>query len=323
VPDRADGANELDPREVARTADLAGRKLELSRGGKAECGGVPRPLSSARTRTSPEAAKGSRYGAVARAVHRFRLVYFSNTVVQAIPDGPRWKLGAFQLLAESGFGGGPVGGDFYAFELRDAKRLAIVIGDACGRGTDGAELLPNIVPRLEALARSFARPSRLLEELNRRIILEMPSDRFVTGAAFDFDAQSGILTVANAGHVPAILRDARGNVRVIGQASGPPLGVFGNCNYTDQHYRIGKGDVVVFMTDGILEVVENDLAEMPRLKALVAEAPAGSRGVHRFLMDYVKGRSRERRADDMTLLSLEVLCSGRDLPGSIDRERMV
>jgi serine phosphatase RsbU (regulator of sigma subunit) len=260
---------------------------------------------------------------MARTVQRVGLVHFSNIAVQATPDGPRWKLGAFQLLAESRFGGGPVGGDFYAFELRDAKRLAIVIGDACGRGIDGAKLLPSIVRRLEVLSRSFARPSQLLEDLNRRIILEMPSDRFVTAAAFDFDALAGILTVSNAGHVPAILREARGNVRVIGRASGPPLGVFGNCTYTDQRYRLGKGDVVVFMTDGILEVVESDLTAMPRLRALVAEAPAGSRGVHRFLMDDVKGRLRERRADDMTLLSLEVLCSGKDLPGSIDRERMV
>ena len=249
-------------------------------------------------------------------------MHFSNTVVQGPSKGLRWKLGAFQLLAESRVGGGPVGGDFYAFELRDAKRLAIVVGDACGRGSDAARLLPGLVPRLEALS-SSSRPSHLLEELNRRIVLEMPSDRFVTGAAFYFDAETGLLTIANAGHVPAILRDARGQVSVIGRASGPPLGVFNNCSYTDHTYRIGKDDVIIIMTDGILEVVETDLAEMPTLMALVAEAPAGSRGVHRFLMDNVKVHAPERRIDDMTLLSLEVLCAGRALPGSIDRERMV
>jgi serine phosphatase RsbU (regulator of sigma subunit) len=219
-------------------------------------------------------------------------------------------------------GGGPVGGDFYAFDLRDAKRLAIVVGDACGRGSDGARLLPSLVQRLEALS-GYSQPSHLLEELNRRIVLEMPSDRFVTGAAFYFDAEAGLLTVANAGHVPAILRDARGHVSVIGRASGPPLGMFKHCSYTDLSYRIGKDDVVIIMTDGILEVVETDLAEMPTLIALVAEAPAGSRGVHRSLMDNVQVHSRGRRMDDMTLLSLEVLCAGRASPGSIDRERMV
>ena len=261
---------------------------------------------------------------MARGVQPGVPVHFSNTVVKCPPDGPRWKLGAFQLLAESRFGGAPLGGDFYAFELRHAKRLVIVIGDACGRGSEGARLLPSIVPRLEALSGS-CKPSQLLEQLNRRIAREMPSDRFVTGAAFDFDAEAETLTVANAGHVPAILRNARGTVSVVGRASGPPLGVFGSCTYTDECHRIGKSDVVVFMTDGILEVVEADtgLADMPTLTALVANAPAGSRGVHRYLMDNVRGHSRARRADDMTLLSLEVMCAGKDLPGSIDRERMV
>jgi serine phosphatase RsbU (regulator of sigma subunit) len=238
---------------------------------------------------------------------RARVQFSANTLVASPPPEPLWDLGAFRLSAESRFASGRIGGDFYAFEQRDAKHLAIVIGDACGRGSEGARLLSGVLPGLEELARCTNRPSRLLKELNRRIIGEMPSDRFVTGAAFEFDAEAGTLTVANAGHVPAILRSARGKVNVIGRASGPPLGVFSDASYTDQRYRIGKDDVVVFMTDGILELVETDLAEMQTLMALVAEAPAGSRGVHRFLLANVDGRVEERTADDMTLLSLEVL----------------
>jgi serine phosphatase RsbU (regulator of sigma subunit) len=158
---------------------------------------------------------------MARGVHRSGLVHFSaNTVVASPPPlGPKWELGAFQLLAESRFAGEEFGGDFYAFEQRDAKHLAIFIGDACGHGSEAARLLPSVLKRLEDLSHSTMRPARLLEELNRRVAGEMPSDRFVTGAAFEFDAEAGTLTVANAGHVPAILRSSRGKVSVIGQAS--------------------------------------------------------------------------------------------------------
>lgn len=225
-------------------------------------------------------------------------------------------------MAESRFAGERVGGDFFAFELRDAKRLAMVIGDACGRGSEGAKLLPSVLPRLSALSGSIPGPSQLLQALNRHIAREIPSDRFVTGAAFDFDAEAGRLTVANAGHVPAILRSASGKVSVIGHASGPPLGVFPDSSYTEQHYRIGKHDVIVFMTDGVLEVVESDLARMPRLTSLVADAPAGGSGVHRFLMDDLNGHISRERADDMTLLSLEVLQAGPGSTTAPDLERM-
>lgn len=251
-------------------------------------------------------------------------VHFSaNPLAMASPvASPKFQLGAFQLLADCRFASGLVGGDFYAFEQRDAHRLFLVVGDACGRDSEAAKLLPSVLSRLEDLSHSTNRPARLLEELNRRIVAEMPSDRFITGAVYEFDAIAGTLTIANAGHVPAILRSTSGEVSLIGEASGPPLGVFADCLYQDKRYRIRKDDVVVFMTDGILESVETDLTKMPTLRALVAGAPASSTSLHRFLLENVEDQARYREPDDRTLLSLQVLASGAATP-SIDLERVV
>jgi|GEM_PF-3578144 len=293
----------------------AGRAAEM-----VACGSLPRPGCAAlpapfRTRNALQSW---------HAACSVRRVHFSaNPLRPSLPPaGPKFQLGAFQLLADCRFAGGRVGGDFYAFEQRDAKRLVLVVGDACGRDSEAAKLLPSVFSRLEDLWHATNRPARLLEELNRRIVAEMPSDRFVTGAVYEFDAVAGTLRIANAGHVPAILRSARGGVSVIGEASGPPLGVFGDCVYQDKRYRIRKDDVVVFMTDGVLESVETDLAKMPTLLALVAEAPAGSPGIHRFLLENVEDQARYRQPDDRTLLSLQVLASGAATP-SIDLERVI
>jgi serine phosphatase RsbU (regulator of sigma subunit) len=245
---------------------------------------------------------------MARHVLPLRLVHFSaERIIANVPASAPWELGAFRMLAESRSADGPVGGDFYAFQLRGPKRLTVVIGDACGRGGEGASLLPSVLPQLEELSRFKARPSRLLERLNRRLARSLPDDRFVTSAAFELDAQAGTLIVANAGHVPAMLRSPRGYVAVIGQASGPPLGILDDSSYIDECYPIAKGDVLVFMTDGVLEAVETDLTKMPTLTTLVAQAPAGGRGVHRSLLARLDGYEAPQRADDMTLLSLEIL----------------
>src|SRR5258706_5422571 len=149
------------------------------------------------------------------------------------------------MLAESRAAGGGRGGDFYRFRLREPKRLAVVIGDACGRGEAGAILLPGVLSRLEELATSADRPSHFLHELNRRLVGELSSDRFVTGAAFEIDAQAGTLTMANAGHVPAVIRRASGEVTIVGRASGPPLGILEASSYFDESYRFHEGDVMV------------------------------------------------------------------------------
>ena len=242
---------------------------------------------------------------VARRVHLPRGVQPDRLFLN--PLSAAWDLGPFRLLAESRAADGGLGGDFHAFRMRGAKRLAVVIGDACGRGAEAATLLPRVLARLEQSASSTERPSHLLRELNRRLVGELSSDRFVTGAAIEIDAQAGTLTVANAGHVPGVLRRASGEVTIIGRASGPPLGIMEASSYFDESYRFGRGDVLVLMTDGVVEAVETDLAEMPTLTALVAQGSCDSKSVHRHLLSQLTAREPERDADDMTLLSLELL----------------
>lgn len=224
--------------------------------------------------------------------------------------GRAWNLGSFRILAESRNAGGGVGGDFYAFRLREPKRLAVVIGDACGRGSEGAELLPHVLPDLDSLATAVDRPSELLAALNRRLVGRITSDRFVTGAVLELDAARGNVTIANAGHVPAMLRTSAGEVSLIGRASGPPLGIVPDCVYEDESYALSAGDVIVFMTDGVLEAVETDLMCMSKLAAVVAREPGSIRDVHLRLLATLPTYPPERRADDMTLLSLELLATG-------------
>ena len=241
-------------------------------------------------------------------VHQQRRVDASvDTLLVNPPAGLPWELGAFRILAECRGASGGKSGDFYACRLRGPKRLAGVIGDACGRGEEGASLLPSILRRVEELAGTWVQPSHLLQDLNRLMAGELPLDRFVTAAAFELDAQAGTLTVANAAHVPIVVRRASGVVSVVGRPSGPPLGILGDSSYFNETCRLGRGDVVVLMTDGILEAIETDLAEMPRVTSIVAATKGNSGDVHRSLLAQLALKKAEQRADDTTLVSLELL----------------
>jgi serine phosphatase RsbU (regulator of sigma subunit) len=247
---------------------------------------------------------------------------FDNSLIVNPPDKASWDVGPFRMLADCRSADGKLGGDFYAFQLREPKRLAVVIGDACGRGQEAANLLPGVLARLEQLALLGARPSHFLQELNRHLVHELSGDRFVTGAAFEIDAQTGTLTVANAGHVPAFVRRATGGVAIIGRASGPPLGILPKSCYFDETYRFGSGDVMVLMTDGLVEAVETDLAEMPTLKALVAQGTGEGSAVHSRVLAQLTAQ-RRRDPDDMTLLSLELLADVAAVSSRRSSERFV
>lgn len=219
----------------------------------------------------------------------------------------RWDRCGFEVSAERrGAGGTAAGGDFCTLAARGPGHIGVVIGDACGRGSDGEAQLSKILPRVHELALSGASPSELLAALNRTVAAELPADRFVTAAAFEFDMRRNLLTVANAAHVPAIVRRARDHhVSIVGRASGMPLGIQQDTTYLDERYELNRGDVIVLMTDGVLEAVESDSLTMRTLKRFLAEASEGAGDVHRFLLRKFEEYTTGSLADDMTLVALE------------------
>jgi serine phosphatase RsbU (regulator of sigma subunit) len=232
----------------------------------------------------------------------------ASTLLVNPPLRAALDLGVFRVLAERRAAEKDGCGDFFAFRQRGPKRLAAVIGDACGHGQEAAKLLPGVLRRLEEVGGGVERPSEVLSYLNRGLAGELSSDRFVTLTALEIDAQAKTLAVANAGHVPAFLRRACGEVQIVGHASGPPLGILDEATYFEETYAIDSGDVLVLMTDGVLEAVETDLTGMPRMAALVGQGAGSGGAVYGRLLEQLAARLEQRAPDDdMTLLSLELL----------------
>jgi len=216
------------------------------------------------------------------------------------------ELYGFRVTAERRGAAGTRGGDFYILAARAPGRIGIVIGDACGNGAEGEAQLASILPLAHELVRSGISPARLLVELNRVAILELPLDRFVTAVALELDVAHGILTAASAAHVPPLVRRAE-NVSMACSHAGCPLGFSEASTYVDEQHDLIAGDLIVLMTDGILEAIETDLLEMSTARSLFAEATEGARGVHRLFLRKVEERTSGQRTDDMTFVAVEAL----------------
>src|SRR5260370_36922436 len=159
----------------------------------------------------------------------------------------RWDRAGFDVSVECRGAGGTVrGGDFYTLEVRAPGRIGVVIGDTCGRGAEGQAQLARILPTVLELAVSGVSPASLLAALNYTVAAELPADSFVTAAAFEFDAEAGAFTVANAAHVPAIVRRAHGRpVSVVGRPSGAPPAIARSTTSPDQRHELIRGDGIV------------------------------------------------------------------------------
>ncbi len=146
---------------------------------------------------------------------------------------------------------GDVGGDWYDFIALDHGRWGLVLADVSGKGTAAALLMSATRGMLRSLAEACCTPAEVLTKLNRLMVEDFPSGRFVTMVYAVLDPAARTLTFGNAGHLPPLLVDGSG-ARQLTTEDGMPLGLtFGGYSETTVH--LPENSRLVLYTDGITE----------------------------------------------------------------------
>jgi serine phosphatase RsbU (regulator of sigma subunit) len=233
----------------------------------------------------------------------------ARTIQQAslpeeVPELEGWQITPYIQPARE------VGGDFYEFFNLDDGRLALVVGDATGKGVPAALVMTATCAFLGGVATaSGGSPGEVLARVNEAVLARIPPNMFVTCFYAILDPESGHLLYANAGHnLPCCRReDAASELK----ARGMPLGLMPGMSYEEKVTVLGPGEGVLFYTDGLTEA-HNPQGEMfgtPRLRGLLTERSEDGRGLSATLMEELERFTGEgwEQEDDITLLTLERL----------------
>jgi Stage II sporulation protein E (SpoIIE) len=149
--------------------------------------------------------------------------------------------------------GSEVGGDFYD-AFGESGRWWLIVGDVCGKGAEAAALTGFLRHTTAALTREAIRPATVLSRVNHLMLSQDFDGRFATAALVrvrKLDTRAEV-TLASAGHPPALVVRADGRVEQLGQR-GTLLGVFPDPIITESSAVLEMGDAVALYTDGLLE----------------------------------------------------------------------
>jgi serine phosphatase RsbU (regulator of sigma subunit) len=159
-----------------------------------------------------------------------------------------------------------VGGDFYdAFPL-DGGRVALVVGDASGKGVEAAARTAEVKYAVRAFLSEHPHPARALERVNeflcgvqRRAAEADPeaaiTAAFVALALAVIDPSSGEVLFAVAGIEPPLVLRARCDAEPV-EGSGLPLGIDPAAEYEVMSRRLTPRDTLLLATDGLTEARE-------------------------------------------------------------------
>ncbi len=196
----------------------------------------------------------------------------------SIPLIPGWDIAAYWRPMLS------VAGDFYDFYALPDGRLAVIIADVSGKGVPAALFMALSVTVLRfAMGLGFS-PCVLLYRANDAILADQRSKMFATAFVAYLDAATGVVQFASAGHNPPLLYRAVGDSSEKNQhceyldSSGVALGVFADVSFDEQYRQMKAGDILVFYTDGITEIMDANGEEFgeARLDRLVVEHCSGT-----------------------------------------------
>jgi len=162
-----------------------------------------------------------------------------------------------------------VGGDFFVTIIGRDGSLCVVIGDVSGKGISAAMLVAVLVGAARTRAAQDFDPLTMLQTLDDRLG-GRSGGHFATCVAAQL-FPNGVLRLANAGHLPPYLNgcelDLEGSL---------PLGIAGQCSPTKMQVQLRQGDILTFMTDGVVEArnKRGELLGFDQARVLSRKSPA-------------------------------------------------
>ncbi|MBQ6351401.1 MAG: SpoIIE family protein phosphatase [Methanobrevibacter sp.] len=197
-----------------------------------------------------------------------------------------------------------VGGDFYDYYELDDDNVAIVIGDASGKGIPAAILSTVAQSIIKQLLKSEKDPSKVLYLLNNQICENNSELMFVTLWLGIYNNKTNNLTFSNAGHeAPLIMED--GKFKPLKVSPGIVLGVMEDFEFVKEETEMSKG--IIVYTDGITDAKNpnDEFYGEDKLIDFLNSHPFENKIIDKLLKDIDEFTGPNDQFDDMTIVLLD------------------
>ncbi len=226
---------------------------------------------------------------------------------QRLPDLPCVE---FAASSESSY---EVGGDYYDVITLPDNRIGIIVADVSGKGVSAAFYMAEVKGIVLSLSKLCSTPRELLLRANDTLMESLEKNAFISAIYGVLDVQKATLTLARAGHCPAILisRNSAELIRPTGLGLGLTSGPQFEQSTEERRIALNKGDSCIFYTDGITEARNAEMEEYgyERLMQIAGECRECSAAdmKERILQDVQTFIGDGTYTDDVTLIIIKWL----------------
>ncbi|WP_407376687.1 PP2C family protein-serine/threonine phosphatase [Methanobrevibacter sp.] len=198
-----------------------------------------------------------------------------------------------------------VGGDFFDYFKIDDDNLAIIIGDASGKGVPAAILAMITQVIIKQLIKHSNDPSKILYSLNNQLCEHNTESMFITLWLGIYNKTTKKITFSNAGHEPPLFKN-NDNFKCLNINSGIVLGIMEDFKYSNEELELH--DEIILYTDGITDANnnKNEMYGKDNLLRFFNEFRTDTDPIKALLSNIADFTHDTEQFDDMTLLYLKI-----------------
>jgi PAS domain S-box-containing protein len=198
-------------------------------------------------------------------------------------------------------------GDYYDFIPMANHALALVTADVSGHGLGPALVMAETRAYLRSLMQTTDDLEYITRAVNGFLFADLQDSYFVTMLIAKLELSTGRITYVNSAHPTGYVIGSSGTVSAELTSRCLPFGLFlDRWQCITQEVMLGAGEVLVLVTDGVLETEAPDGEEFgtARLQEVVSmhrQKPAREivERIHRSVQDFGQGQTR---TDDVTVV---------------------
>lgn len=224
---------------------------------------------------------------------------------------PRSPQGACSILLSRGFvfrvlsGAAQVGkeavcGDSFTIATLNQGKQLIALSDGMGVGEKAWEESQAAVRLLENLLGSGFNQETTLKTINSLLLLRSTAESFATLDMAMIDLYSGEVDFIKIGSAPSYIKQGKKVTTIV--SSSPPIGILEDIDLISDHRQLKNGDILVLVTDGLVENPRKGLNEgwIPRFLGALNESDP--QRIAEDLLHKALQLCRNQPLDDMTVI---------------------
>ena len=193
-----------------------------------------------------------------------------------------------------------VSGDSYSLLQKDTGTIVMSLADGMGSGLGACQESEKVIGLLEQFLEAGFPQETAVRMIHSCMLLQNTQERYSTIDLCMVDLYEGDCDFLKSGAAPTFLKYGE-EIEVLQPAAMPP-GIQQQPDYARTHRKLAAGDVIIMMTDGVLEALPEEDRDRRMEEMLRCCATVNAKEYAQRLMERVYLLQKLRARDDMTIL---------------------